>query len=181
MVILVSLLAVSVVSAADNATSDVASVDGTIDDAIIVENNGADDMVGANDTVNVAENENDVLGSSINDDVLTNTVDEKLALEYSSEVSDVSNDTNVIENNKEILQVENSKTIYVNSSSGSGGDGSEASPFQNLQDAVNAATNGDTIMIASGEYKGAKNTHQLIIRKNLNFIKYGDVYGQIFN
>ena len=65
------------------------------------------------------------------------------------------------------------KTIYVNSSADSDGNGSEASPFRNLKDALNNAFAGDTIMVASGEYKG-KNNVGLSISKSLNLIKYGD-------
>ena len=39
--------------------------------------------------------------------------------------------------------------------------------------ALNKAENGDTIMIAAGEYKGTDNTG-LSIYRNLNFIKYGE-------
>ena len=200
---------------------------------------------------------------------------EKLALDYSSEVSDVSNDTNVIENDKEILQVANSDdvlgdinidytfpktidlgkdytftfnirvddpeqhwgqgvgririgdyekeeygvipfggeiivnydkslgsftgsfefeddygnkasttfpvtvrsgpgTIYVNSSADSGGDGSEASPFQNMQYALEAAGDSDTIMIAAGTYTGYYNRWLWIENNNLTLTKYGD-------
>ena len=64
-------------------------------------------------------------------------------------------------------------TWYVNASANPGGDGSEAKPFNTLNEALTAAENGNTIMIASGEYKGPDNTN-LTISKNLNFIKYGD-------
>lgn len=43
-----------------------------------------------------------------------------------------------------------------------------------MKEAIDKAKDGDTINIAPGEYKGEKNTHNLVIRKNLNFIKYGD-------
>ncbi|WP_298523728.1 Ig-like domain-containing protein [uncultured Methanobrevibacter sp.] len=65
------------------------------------------------------------------------------------------------------------KTYYVNASAASGGTGTETAPFQTLNAALNKAENGDTIMIAAGEYKGTDNTG-LSIWRNLNFIKYGE-------
>ena len=63
---------------------------------------------------------------------------------------------------------------YVNSSKTSSGDGkSEDAPFKTLNESLNAAQDGDTIRIASGEYTGNKNIG-LNITKDLNFIKYGD-------
>ena len=64
-------------------------------------------------------------------------------------------------------------TWYVNSSA-TGGDGkTPETAFKTLNDALNVAQDGNTIMITSGEYKGNNNTN-LTINKNLNFIKYGD-------
>ena len=64
-------------------------------------------------------------------------------------------------------------TWYVNSSA-TGGDGkTPETAFKTLNDALNVAQDGNTILITSGEYKGNNNTN-LTINKNLNFIKYGD-------
>ncbi|MBE6505466.1 MAG: hypothetical protein E7Z73_06995, partial [Methanobrevibacter millerae] len=65
-------------------------------------------------------------------------------------------------------------TWYVNASKTSSGDGkSEETAFKTLKEALDVAEDGDTIMIASGEYKGTDNT-ELSIYRNLNFVKYGD-------
>ena len=94
-----------------------------------------------------------------------------------------SNDNNAVEND-EILQNPNSNDVsadttdvdtwYVNASAPSGGNGSEEKPFNTLNDALNVAQDGNTIMITSGEYKGNNNTN-LTINKNLNFINMGTV------
>ena len=106
-------------------------------------------------------------------DESANTINEKLALDYSLDNA-ASNDTNVVEN-EEILQNPNTDTWYVNASA-TGGDGkTRENAFKTLNDALTNSElqDGDTIMIASGEYKGTTNTG-LTIGKNLNFIKYGD-------
>ena len=65
-------------------------------------------------------------------------------------------------------------TLYVNGSKTSSGNGtSDEEAFMSLKEALDNTLNGDTIMIASGEYKGTNNTG-LTIGKNLTFIKYGD-------
>ena len=105
-----------------------------------------------------------------------------------SDIASVSNDVNIIESNMnsivndtDTFKVSNDELLtdgnnwYVNASKISSGDGkSEASAFKTLKDALNnnQLQDGDTIMIASGEYKGTNNT-DLTINKNLNFIKYG--------
>lgn len=45
-----------------------------------------------------------------------------------------------------------SHTRYVDINAAEGGDGSKAAPFRNIQDAVNATCNGDTIYVAQGNY-----------------------------
>ena len=115
-------------------------------------------------------------------DVLS--VDKSVNLENNNTLAldAASNDNNAVENN-EILQNPNSNDVsadttgvdtwHVNASAPSGGNGSEEKPFNTLNDALNVAQDGNTIMITSGEYKGNNNTN-LTINKNLNFIKYGD-------
>ena len=51
---------------------------------------------------------------------------------------------------------------YVNGSKNSSGDGkSETSAFKSLNEAINNASDNDTIIIASGEYKGTNNLNLL--------------------
>ena len=97
------------------------------------------------------------------------------------EANIVKNNINSIENETDIFKVSNDELLtagnnwYVNASKISSGDRkSGASAFKTLKDALNnnQLQDGDTIMIASGEYKGTNNT-DLTINKNLNFIKYG--------
>ena len=134
-------------------------------------------------------NETDVLSI----DESTNMVNEKLALDSSLDNS-ASNDSNILENNvNELLSVDNSRNNnvlkvsdnslgdiplcegasiwYVDAAAGPGGNGtSKETAFQTLEDAVNNATDGDTIMVASGTYSEV----HLNIGKYLNFEKYGD-------
>ena len=106
-----------------------------------------------------------------------------------SDIVSVSNDVNSLEancnmnsivNDTDTLKVSNDDVLtagsnwYVNGSKTSSGDGkTPETAFKTLKEALNKASNDDTIMIASGEYKGTNNTG-LEITKNLNFIKYGD-------
>ncbi len=46
-------------------------------------------------------------------------------------------------------------TLFVQSGAAKGGDGSQAKPFANLTDALNAAQSGDAIAVADGTYVGA--------------------------
>ena len=134
-------------------------------------------------------NETDVLSI----DESTNMVNEKLALDSSLDNS-ASNGSNILENNvNELLSVDNSRNNnvlkvsdnslgdiplcegasiwYVDAAAGPGGNGtSKETAFQTLDDAVNNATDGDTIMVASGTYSDV----HLNIGKYLNFEKYGD-------
>ena len=179
-ILLVGLLAVGIASAADDSTNDAVSVGSTIDDAISVESDGADDMVGADDTANTAEN--DVLGSSINDDGSNDTTEKIGSTEQGAVVKSNDENENVLKDAADDQTLGETdfgditvsgNTWYVNASADSGGDGSESSPFNNLTSAILAAADEDTIMIAAGEYKGTDNTG-LTIDKNLTFIKYGD-------
>ena len=102
------------------------------------------------------------------------SIDESINLENNL----LSADNNVKSN--DILKSSNDELLtagndwYVNSSKTSSGDGkSEDAPFKTLNESLNAAQDGDTIRIASGEYTGNKNIG-LNITKDLNFIKYGD-------
>ena len=109
-------------------------------------------------------------------DKSTSMVNEKLALDSSLDNA-VSNDKAVENNGNNQLSANNREDIlkesanssndlplsegaliYVNSSAGDGGDGSQENPFQTLDDALNKSEDGDTIMIASGLYNGTKNT-----------------------
>ena len=109
-----------------------------------------------------------------------------------SDIVSVSNDVNSLEanilesnintnvNDSDTLKASNDDVLtagnnwYVNGSKTSSGDGkSDAGAFVTLKEAIDSASDGDTVMIASGEYKGTKNTG-LEITKSLNFIKYGD-------
>ena len=106
-----------------------------------------------------------------------------------SGIVSVSNDVNSLETNcnmnsivneSDTLKVSNGEVLtagdtwYVNGSKTSSGDGkSEANAFKTLNEALAVVQDDNTIMIASGEYKGIDNTN-LTFDKNLNFIKYGD-------
>ena len=105
-------------------------------------------------------------------DVLS--VDESVTLEnnlLSVDNNVKSNDTLKVSDD-ELLTAGNN--WYVNGSKTSSGDGkSPESAFVSLKEAIDEASDTDTINIASGEYKGTDNTGLDII-KSLNFIKYGD-------
>ena len=45
-------------------------------------------------------------------------------------------------------------TVYVDATAGAGGDGSEGAPYATLQAAATAASSGDTISAAAGDYAG---------------------------
>jgi predicted outer membrane repeat protein len=104
-----------------------------------------------------------------------------------SDIVSVSNDVNSLESNMnsiandtDTLKVSNDEVLtagsnwYVNGSKTSSGNGtSDAEAFKTLKESLSVAKGGDTIMIASGEYKGTQNT-DLTIDKNLNFVKYGN-------
>ena len=111
---------------------------------------------------------------------------------FTSDIISVSNDVNSLEanivesnmnsdvNDTDTLKVSNDDVLtsgnnwYVNSSKTSSGDGkSDAGAFVSLREAIHSASNGDTVMIASGEYYGTDNIG-LQITNSLNFIKYGD-------
>ena len=69
--------------------------------------------------------------------------------------------------------------IYVDASAAAGGDGSEASPFNNISDAYTAAPDGATILIKSGTYgigtKTSVTYGAMTISKNITFTGEGDV------
>ncbi len=95
-----------------------------------------------------------------------------LSVDNNVKSNELSNDTLKVSND-EVLTAENNNW-YVNGSKTASGDGtSDVEAFKTLKEALNAAQADETIMIASGEYKGTNNTG-LTISKNLNFIKYGD-------
>ena len=79
-----------------------------------------------------------------------------LSMDNNLKSNELSDDTLKISND-ELLTAGNS--WYVNSSKTSSGDGSsDENAFQTLNKALDKAENGDTIMIASGEYKGTDYT-----------------------
>ena len=50
-------------------------------------------------------------------------------------------------------------TIYVDVDAAPGGDGSSANPFQSIQDGIDAAVNGNTVLVANGTYTGLGNVN----------------------
>ena len=128
LIIIIFLFTISTVSAEDNLTSDIISMDEEANSL----------------KVNILENNID---SSVND---TDTLK-------------VSND--------EILTSANN--WYVNGSVVSTGNGSINNPYKTLKEAINSASDGNVIYIASGIYNGSNNVN-LDINKELNLVKWGD-------
>lgn len=98
----------------------------------------------------------------------------------SLEANSVRSNMNSIAKDNDTLKEVNDELLtaghnwYVNGSKNSSGDGkSETTAFKSLNEAINNASDNDTIIIASGEYKGTNNIN-LMINKNLNFMKLGD-------
>ena len=58
--------------------------------------------------------------------------------------------------------LDDSKTWYVNDLTDPYEDGSEAHPFDTIQDAVDEASEGDTVLVMDGEYTGEGNRHILV-------------------
>ena len=153
-ILLILLLFIGSASAADSNGTDVLSADKSTDTVEKLALDSSLDNAASNDTNVLRNNGNDLL--SMDNNVKSN--------ELSDDTLKISND--------ELLTAGNS--WYVNSSKTSSGDGSsDEKAFQTLNKALDKANRGDTIMIASGEYKGTDNTG-LSISYNLNFIKYGD-------
>ena len=98
----------------------------------------------------------------------------------SLEANIVESNMNSIANDSDTLKVSNDEVLtagnkwYVNSSKTSSGDGkTPETALKTLKEALDKVKDGNTIMVASGEYKGTNNIG-LTIDKKLNFIKYGD-------
>ena len=105
-------------------------------------------------------------------DESSNIENNLLSADNNVKSNELSNDTLKVSND-EVLTAENNNW-YVNGSKTSSGNGtSDAEAFKTLKEALTETIDFDTIMIASGEYKGTANTG-LTIDKKLNFIKYGD-------
>ena len=151
------LISMSAVSAAD--------ADGNNDTIVSSDNmGGALSIANGVDTIdNLNENDADGDGKALENDAKPVAVGKNKGNDLLSADND---------ENGNILTAA-PKTYYVNASAASGGTGTETAPFQTLNAALNKAENGDTIMIAAGEYKGTDNTG-LSIYRNLNFIKYGE-------
>ena len=86
----------------------------------------------------------------------------------SLEANSVNNNMNSIAKDNGTLKEVNDELLtaghnwYVNGSKNSSGDGkSETSAFKSLNEAINNASDNDTIIIASGEYKGTNNLNLL--------------------
>lgn len=178
-ILLVCILTVGVASAADNTTNDIVSVESTTDETISVE--GTDDITGEDDSTGTDTIEKENSGSSTSDDGSNDTAKKTGRPILKSAKNDDENG-NVLKGNAAddqllggpgIVLITPSDTWYVNASAPYSGVGNETSPFQTLGDALSVAEDGNTIMIASGEYKETGNVG-LNISKNLNFVKYGD-------
>lgn len=91
-----------------------------------------------------------------------------------------SNDKKNYKTNLDInsLKFTGGNTYYVSPNVSSGGDGSINSPYNRIYDAVNTASNGDTIILLSGIYRrvnyGFDNVRY--IEKNINIIGENNVY-----
>jgi len=65
----------------------------------------------------------------------------------------------------EITLIGNGKIIYVDDDAEPGGNGSKERPYNRIQDAINAASNGDTIYVYSGKYY-----ENVILKKSVSLI-----------
>ncbi|MBX7077290.1 MAG: right-handed parallel beta-helix repeat-containing protein, partial [Methanobacteriaceae archaeon] len=73
-----------------------------------------------------------------------------------------------------VLATDNGNNVYVNGSSKTNGNGSNDNPYNNLNDAINIAADGSTIIIASGTYKVVSNDTIFRIKKNLTLMGADD-------
>ena len=87
----------------------------------------------------------------------------------------------VIDNQTLTLTNNNHTSWYVNGSVASAGHGTLISPSKALMSAINLASNGDTIYIAPGIYKGSGNNVNLNINKALTIERWGDSGEVIFD
>jgi hypothetical protein len=61
------------------------------------------------------------------------------------------------------------RTWYVKASAEAGGDGSDSAPYATVQEAVDAATTGDTVELAAGEYDaGGRSGSRVVVSKRLH-------------
>ena len=165
MLVLISVSAVSAADMDDNADTIVSSADA---EALAVENDV--------DTIDdLSENVADGGDEELADDSASVAVGKNNGNDLLSMDNDVKSNDTLKESNDELLTA-GSNIWYVNSSVAQSGDGkSQDNAFKTLQEALDNVKIGnlDTIMIASGEYKGTANTG-LSIWRYVNFIKYGD-------
>ena len=101
------------------------------------------------------------------------------AIENTTEITQLTQDIGeitIIDDNIAISQDEavlSSSEIYVNSSVTQTGDGSGNNPYASISEAIDSATSGDTIYIASGIYSGNGNV-ALTIDKELTIKSFGE-------
>ena len=84
------------------------------------------------------------------------------------------NNESFVDDNIESVEVNNGNEWYVDGNTTVDGDGSQKNPFNNLNLALNHASDNDTIYVNSGVYNGANNTN-LVIKQELTIQGIGDV------
>ena len=70
---------------------------------------------------------------------------------------------------------------YVDANAASSGSGTQSRPYKKLKNAINAAADGDTILIAPGTYRGTGDNVDLAISKELTIDRWGESGEVIFD
>ena len=75
----------------------------------------------------------------------------------------------------------NGNTWYVKATATSTGSGTQSNPYKTLKNAINSASNGDTIYIAPGTYTGSGSNVALTISKSLTLERWGSSGEVVFD